>query len=160
MPDPNTVPSPVFADMLAALKRAHAEVHECIRELALLTTLERASRVDYTRARFRISSASMTRRNLFAAACAALAADSSAHEAEVIERLGQGDRALLAKSAAHIRRWPTEAVAANWRGYCADARLMRSEMATGLRKEETLLFPLLERRARGQQMRRLLTRAA
>lgn len=135
------------ADMLEQLRQCHAEVRACSEEMETLTSLPTPDRLAYTTARFRISRASMARRTCFNGICAELSKTASQQEAAVIEQVKQIDRALMGKSADHVMKWTSDAVAADWLGYRNASRRIRGHMAAELQAEENLLFPLLERRS-------------
>lgn len=132
--------------MLSELKHAHAQVRACLREMETVTSRSSADRLEYTRARFHISSASMHRRSRFNQVCAELSKNASPSEASIIEKLRDGDRALMRKSAAHVMHWTAPRVEADWLGYCAASRQLRKQMALVIDAEENLLLPLLARR--------------
>lgn len=136
------------SDMLRQLRQCHAEVRACFEEMETLTSQPLPDRLAYTTARFRISRASMARRTCFNSVCAELSKNASQQEAAVIQQVKDVDRALMGKSADHVMKWTTDAVAADWLGYRNASRKIRGHMAAELQAEENLLFPLLERRSR------------
>lgn len=141
------VSRPTDDDMFEQLKQCHAEVRACFQEMEAVTSQAKADRLAYTSARFRISKASMARRSCFNAICAELSKTATQPEAAVIEQVKQVDRALMGKSATHVMKWTTEAVAADWLGYREASRKIRRHMAAELEAEQNILFPVLERRS-------------
>jgi hypothetical protein len=73
--------------------------------------------------------------------------NASADEQAIIARVKEADRALLHKSAGHVSQWTADAIAADWRGYCAASRQIRRDMLAELELEANLLFPLLSKRS-------------
>ena len=135
------------ATLLSELKQAHAQVRACLQEMETATSRSAADRLEYTRARFHISRASMYRRSRFNQACAELSKNASPQETLIIEQLRAGDRALMAKSAAHVMHWTSPRVEADWLGYCTASRRLRKQMTLEIDAEDNLLLPLLARRS-------------
>jgi hypothetical protein len=133
--------------MLSELQRAHAAVRSCIREMDVVTSASSPDRLKYTQARFRISRASMGRRACCTAVCRFVLENASVEEKAVIAGVKEADRLLLHKSACHVSRWTPDAIAANWRSYCAASRQIRRDMLAELDVEADLLFPLLSSRS-------------
>ncbi len=146
MPHSNSA-SLAAADMFKGLQQAHAEVRACLRDMEDVTSRSMPDRLEYTRVRYRISRASMSRRTLFSSICAELSRNASVDEAAIIRQVRDADRSLLSKTGSHVIYWTSDAVAADWRGYCAAALHMGREMAVELELEDGLLFPLLKRRS-------------
>lgn len=135
------------AELLQRLKEAHAEVRRCVTDLENLTSKSECTKLEYTTARFRISRASLARRNLFNAICHELNKRATDADASVLGKLTAMDKRLLGKSRQHVETWTTERISSDWLSYCAASKLIRLEMLKELRAEEELLFPLLQRRS-------------
>lgn len=134
------------AAMLEDLKTAHEQVRVCIDDMEAVTSACEPDRLQYTKARFNISKASMARRTCFHSICDEISNSASPSELEAIMLLRGEDRLLLGKSAAHVTRWTADTIEADWRGYRTASRSIRREMADQLDREVQFLFPLLEGR--------------
>lgn len=55
---------------------------------------------------------------------------------------------LAADFAAYMTRWNDDRVAREWRNFCYDTREILNALGIRVRKEEELLYPLAEKRAR------------
>lgn len=96
-------------------------------------------------ARWRLSQASLARRSLWRKVYANLMAEVGPAERSVLASLELADRALLAKSAAHVAQWSIARIELDWRGYCDASRAMRSAMKSTILDEQRRLFPILEK---------------
>lgn len=135
------------AQMLVQLQAAHDEVLAAM-EMMERVTNRNATQLQYLRARFAISSASMRRRELFHRFCRQLRTRLQGTDLECLREAQQVDRALTSQSIAHVSRWTSQAVGADWGGYCEASGRIRAEMKHELDTEERLLMPILERLAR------------
>ena len=133
--------------MLRSLREAHENVAAAVVDMDEVTS-SRSEQLDYTRARFHISRASMARRQLFRAVCAKLDGQLEGEEADALAIVQATDAELMARSSAHISRWVPNAIEADWPGYCAASRQVRGHMKRELECEKRLLFPILEQLAR------------
>lgn len=135
-------------DALRVIRQAHADL------LAELDNMERVQSApaptaeQWANARWKLSRASRTRRNLMESTYAlALAAATSPLERDRVDHLRGQDAAMLARSRDHIARWTPDRIEADWAGYCAASRAMRASMAQRVRAEQDILLPLLARLA-------------
>jgi hypothetical protein len=139
----STLPDGYGRGLLDELKEAHSSVRDCLREMEVLTSRKDSNLLELTNARFRISKASLKRRTLFMRACATLRQAGPDCGKTVLESLSRLDGQMRAMSMSHVARWTAEAIASDWRGYCAASGELRADMQKQLRTEEALLFPLL-----------------
>ena len=137
-PQPGGVPRPPpkasAAAMLAALESAHAEMREQIAALGAVAENPQPSKMEYTSARLRLSQASIDRRSAVNTILRFLEQRGQPGDAETVAKVRAANSELNAHSVAHIAKWPTEAVAADWIGYRDASRSMREHM---LRTAET-----------------------
>lgn len=137
------------ADLLAALGAAHDELGRALDALDALTGAEPPDPARFAHARWRLSSARRARRAVAAEVHAALLAATAPHEASAVARLRSDDDRRLRESALHVQHWTSERIVADWPGYRAAAAAMRAASREWIAAERALLFPLLERHARG-----------
>lgn len=137
----------IAARMLQELEAAHRDVAQCLAELEAITSNVSAEPFLYTTARFSLSKASAARRSCFKAICAEFGRTPSFQES--IERARASDIRLMAQSRAHLAQWSPQAIAADWRGYCAASRRMRRAITEQIVTEEQLIIPLLKQRNEG-----------
>ena len=138
----------VFSAMLAELREAHAALVVALAEMERVTHDPAADRLRYSRARWRLSNASLARRALWQRIHHSLAGCALGADARTIAELQETDLALLRASADHIREWITPTVEAKLEQYCAASRDIRRKMKAGISAEQRLLYPLLERAGR------------
>ncbi len=144
----------VFSAMLAELREAHAGLVVALAEMERVTHDPAADRLRYSRARWRLSNASLARRALWQRIHHALAGCALGADVRTLAELQEADLALLRASADHIRDWTAPAVEAKWEQYCAASRDIRRKMKAGISAEQRLLYPLLERAARAARTAR------
>jgi hypothetical protein len=135
----------MFSAMLADLRAAHGALAVALAEMEGVTRDSAADRLRYSRARWRLSNASLFRRALWQRIHHALAGCATGAEARTLADLQEADCALLRDSADHVRHWTAGSVEAKWDQYCAASRDMRWKIKAGISAEQRLLYPLLER---------------
>jgi hypothetical protein len=134
-------------DLLSEIEQVHKRVDEGMAEMDEITREAVPDRFRFTRARFRISSASLARRQLFNIICADLLPRVSPADAERLHALQRSDRELMAHSAKHVARWTSETAQADWASYCIASREIRKRMRDVLGQELRVLTSLLQRHA-------------
>lgn len=141
--------SPAYAArLLAELQQAHAELLDALAVLERLTGRPSPDPDPLANARWRLSLASRKRRSATAMVCAELLGDLSPGEAAAIDGLLAEGARQLSQSAAHVRKWTTAGIAADWRGYCAASAVLRGTMRIRIAAEQGILYPLLEKHSR------------
>ena len=136
-------------DLLSELEKAHQRLSECMAEMDQVTREALPDRFRFTRARFRISSASLARRQLLGVICARLMPHVPEADAERLQALQRSDRDLMRQSAKHVATWTLDTVNADWASYCMASRELRRHMRDALDLERRVLTSLLQRYARG-----------
>lgn len=131
-------------DLLHELSAAHEAVLAAMATMSQVTDQE-SDTLAYTKARYRISSAGLRRRQIFQRICAHLTERVSDEDTDALRKVQEVDRELSSASAAHISRWIPSEVEGDWSGYCAASRQIREQMKRELEAERRLLFPILER---------------
>jgi len=146
-PQPGGVPRPPpkasAAAMLAALEFAHAEMREQIAALGAVAENPQPSKMEYTSARLRLSQASIDRRSAVNTILRFLEQRGQPGDAETVAKVRAANSELNAHSVAHIVKWPTEAVAADWIGYRDASRSMREHMLRTTETEAAVLRSVL-----------------
>jgi hypothetical protein len=142
-PQPNR-PQPSPAALYAELGQVHAALRERIAALGALTGDSLPSKMEYTSARLRLSQASIDRRSALNKALRLLEERSDPASAAAAAKVRAADGELIAHSVAHLAKWTTEAVAADWRGYCEASRAMRDHMLRTVEAEAQILYGLLK----------------
>jgi hypothetical protein len=134
-------------DLLSEIEQAHKRVDEGMAEMDEITREAVPDRFRFTRARFRISSASLARRQLFNIICTDLLPRVRPADAERLHALQRSDRELMAHSAKHVARWTSDAAQADWASYCIASRDIRKRMRDALDQERRVLTTLIQRHA-------------
>lgn len=131
--------------MLWALKSAYAHLDDCIARMEVAAGCPRPDMESLATARFKISQASLARRQLLHNACDHLLGIVTGAEAQTLRSLKRDSIAHAAASIEHVRRWPVAQTERNWSGYREASRKIRARMKQAMRDEQRLLFPLLAR---------------
>ena len=131
--------------LLTELQKAHEDLLRAIEELAELTAGQAPPKGDLVNIRWKVSSASLSRRLLWGRILMSLSGRVDAAEQQKLRRLQDADIALLRTSTKHVGAWTSEAILEDWRGYCQDSRDMRAKMIQAITLERELLFPILHR---------------
>jgi hypothetical protein len=90
--------------------------------LATATSKCEPERVEYTRARLRISQTSLLRSTLVNSACEYLRPRLSGDQWRTIAALRAADISLRIYSAAHVAEWPSQRIEADWRGFTLESK--------------------------------------
>lgn len=128
---------------LGELKEAHAKVLRAIDDLECLTRGHIPDKELLVKTRWRLSSASLTRRLLWGRIHAYLSWQLDRRFEENLRRLQQADMELLQTSSKHVADWSVDCVLADWAGYCRASERMRRAMIEAIDQEKRLLYPLL-----------------
>ena len=131
--------------LLAELKRAHEDLLRAIEELAELTAGPAPAKGDLVSIRWKVSSASLSRRLLWGRILMSLSGRVDPAEQHKLRRLQDLDIELLRTSTKHVGAWTSEAILEDWAGYCRDSRDMRAKMIEAITSEQELLFPILHK---------------
>jgi hypothetical protein len=137
------------AELLRDLRRAHDELTAGLCELDQLTAQRQADIARYPHARWRLSCARRACRAATTEIYPGIVQIAVPDEAAAIERLREGDARGLGASALHVHHWTLARIDADWAGYCAASMPLRASARTRMAAERSLLYPLLERVARG-----------
>jgi hypothetical protein len=129
--------------LLAELKRAHEDLLRAIEELAELTAGPAPPKGDLVNIRWKVSSASLSRRLLWGRILMSLTGCVGPTEQQKLRKLQDMDIELLRKSTKHVGAWTSEAILEDWPGYCRDSRDMRAKMIEAITLEQETLFPIL-----------------
>lgn len=133
------------AVMLWALKSAYANLEDCMAKMEIATSRFQPDMESLATARFKISQASLARRQLLHKACDHLLGFATDAEARTIRSLKRDSAAYAAASTEHIGRWPAARVEQDWNAYREASRTIRAKMRQAMRDEQRLLLPLLAR---------------
>lgn len=129
---------------LEDLKDAHRNLIAQMTAMEALATADEFDASLCTSGRWRLSQASLTRRLLAARICQYLLSRPEVAETAEIKRLADADQAMLRESTAHLGRWPTARLVADWQGFCLASRDIRRKTHEHIAHEQRLLYPLLE----------------
>lgn len=139
-------------ELLEALRNAHADLRGEIANMDLVTQGGAADSLAYASARWKISQASLKRRQLAAAARQCVLAAGRSADRDALRTLENAEQQMMRRSREHVRRWTIAMIDLDWDGYCEASRLIRWYMDTHLSLERKTLFPLLTRAARGHNL--------
>lgn len=139
----------ISSGLLAEIIKAHEDLLEAIGELAELTSGPAPAKGDLVNIRWKVSSASLSRRLLWGRILISLSGRVDAAEQQKLRRLQDMDIDLLRTSTKHVGAWTPEVILEDWSGYCRDSRDMRAKMTEAIRSEQELLFPILHRMGTG-----------
>lgn len=143
--------------LLGELKEAHAKVLRAIDDLECLTRGRVPAKELLVKTRWRLSSASLTRRLLWGRIHAYLSRHPDRRFEENLRRLQQVDMELLRISSKHVADWSVDSILADWAGYCRASERIQRAMIEAIDQERQLLFPLLsELHGRGRECLRLV----
>lgn len=141
---PSFRPRSSATDLLADLQQVHEGLRERIAALGAITAEEQPSKMEYTSGRLRLSQASIDRRSALGRALRFLEERGSPADHAAVAKVRAADGELIAHSVAHLARWTTEAVAADWKGYCEASQSMRGHMLRTVEAEAQILYSLLK----------------
>jgi len=141
---PQFRPQSSASNLLADLQQVHAALRERIAALGAITAEEQPSKMEYTSGRLRLSQASIDRRSALARALRFLEERGTPADQAAVAKVRAADGELIAHSVAHLARWTTEAVAADWKGYCEASQSMRDHMLRSVEAEAQILYGLLK----------------
>lgn len=133
-------------ELFRDLKRAHDRLIAALDGLAEVTADPIPHRARFTEARFRLSNASLIRRGMLREAVDYLCERAGPDEARALRQLQSAGPELLLESTAHVRKWTTDAVEANWPDYSLASAAMRLRMAARIDSERAVVYPLLRQR--------------
>jgi hypothetical protein len=139
-PQPRTSP----AVLLAELEAAHREMASRIAALGAVADSPQPSKMEYTSARLRLSQASIDRRSAVHKIVRFLEQRREPGDPEAVAKIRAANTELNAHSVAHLAKWPTEAVAADWLGYREASRAMREHMLKTAETEAGILKGVLK----------------
>ena len=142
-PAPSLQPRVSPAALLAELEAIHAEMTSRIAALGAVADSPQPSKMEYTSARLRLSQASIDRRSAVNAILRFLEQRGQPGDAETVAKVRAANSELNAHSVAHIAKWLTEAVAADWIGYRDASRSMREHMLRTAETEAAVLRSVL-----------------
>ena len=131
--------------LLTELRKAHEDLLRAIGDLQELTAGSAPSKGDLVNVRWKVSSASLSRRLLWGRIHMSLSGRVDLAEQQNLRRLQDADIDLLRTSTKHVGRWTSEAILEDWPGYCRESRDMRTKMIEAITLEQRLLFPILRR---------------
>jgi hypothetical protein len=132
------------AALLAELEVIHVEMSKRIAALGKVAENPQPSKMEYTSARLRLSQTSIDRRSAVNTILRFLEQRGQPGDAEAIAKIRAANTELNAHSVAHLAKWPTEAVAADWLGYRAASRTMREHMLHTAETEAAVLRAVLK----------------
>ena len=135
-------------DLLSVVEKVYGHLMECLTEMREVTSGPVAEHFRYTRARYRISNASLKRRQLFDRICTELEPRLSGADSARLRALRQKDRAYLHHSANYVTKWTPDAVFADWRSYSEEAKDIQRHMEEVAEEQLRVLTPLLMRYGR------------
>lgn len=135
------------AQLLERLEQAHATLLAAMDALDRITRLPLADRSRYTAARSRLSDASFARRKLLNECFQHLHPIVEPVTAQALEALSRDNLEALGHSAAHVARWPADAIEREWHAYCRASRDIRARMAAAIEEDRRLLCPILRLQA-------------
>ncbi len=132
------------ATLLSGLHEAHARLLAAMEALDGVTRQPFADRARFTDARSELSSASHARRLLWKECFQYLRPIVDPGTAQRLESANREHFKLLGLAAAHVARWPADAVEREWHPYCKASRAYRSRLAAAIEVDKQLLYPLLQ----------------
>ena len=136
---------PESRDLLSEVEKVYGHLIDCLTEMSEVTSGPLPDSFRYTRARYRISNASLKRRQLFDRLCTHLAPQLSAGDAARLRTLRQKDRAYLHHSASYVTKWTPGAVFGSWRRYSEEAKDIQRHLHEVAEEQLRVLTPLLMR---------------
>ena len=130
--------------LLDKLHEAHAKLLSAIGDLARLTRGALPDEEQLVEVRWQVSEASLIRRLLWGRIHAYLAEHANTDVEPLLRELQDADMQLIRISTEHVGKWTSEAIAADWPGYCRASKAMRGKLIDGVKREKRLLYPILE----------------
>ena len=130
-------------ELLARLEQAHSALQAAMEELDGITRMPLADRTRYTGARWRISAASLARRTVLKDCIEHLRPIVDSTAAQALDEFNRENLQLIALSAAHVARWPADAIEREWNVYCPASREIRRRLAAAIEQDKRRLCPLL-----------------
>jgi hypothetical protein len=140
--------------LLAEYEKNHAELLSAMAVMDSVTRATLADRNLFSNARWRLSHASFKRRMLWGRIYRRLAPRAGPYQAAALDRIQATDLELIHQSAAHVGKWTTDAVEADWPGYCEASRAIRWKMNAHIGAERRVVYPLLTADALGSRRQR------
>ena len=134
--------------MLTELKAIHDQLREAIAELAAVVTQPEMNDEALTAARLKLTRLSRRRRSFSDCTVLPQLHDVPAADTARLEDLRLEAARLGVQSSEHIGRWTMRSIAADWPGYQRASAAMRASMLKRIEREATILYPLLEVRAK------------
>ena len=114
----------VATDLLSEVEKVYGNVIDCLDEMRQVTNGPVPERLRYTRARYRISNASLKRRQLFDSICTRLGPVLPSGDGARLRALRDKDREYLRHSAGYVTRWTPTAVFEDWESYSREAKVL------------------------------------
>jgi hypothetical protein len=131
--------------MLARLKARHAALESALETLERLARKATPDRAQVASARLALSQASAQRtRCLNDDVFPKILAANDLAASETVRALRTEGAQLRARSAEHVAAWNIDRAIDDWPGYCRASAELRAIMRDRLRRERTLLYPLLD----------------
>jgi hypothetical protein len=121
----------------------HGDLLQAMAEMAAVTQAPAPVQERYTGARWRLSKVSSARRALWDELYPKIYARADPQQALALAALNKSNIELRRLSSAHINRWSTAAVEADWEGYCEASRIIRWRMMSVVRHERRHVLPML-----------------
>ena len=137
----------VARSLLSELKNAHRDLINQMAAMDALTAKDQFDAALCVNSRWRLSQASLVRRLLTARICDFFLPRVELDDRAGLRQLLEADRALLAKSSAHLGRWSVETVRRDWAGFCTASRAIRRKTHVHVAHEQRVLYPMLEEAA-------------
>ncbi len=134
-----------WATYLAQMHNAHDQLLQAMSDMAAVTESPMPERGRYTQARWRLSKASTALRALWDELYPKIYRHSQGQEASALAAIDASNMELRGLSSAHIRRWSTEAIDADWPAYCEASRNIRWKMMAIVRHQRRHVIPTLHR---------------
>ena len=132
------------ATLLAELEAVHSEMASRIAALGEVADNPQPSKMEYTSARLRLSQTSIDRRSAVNKILRFLEQRGEPGDHEAVAKVRAANTELNAHSVAHLAKWPTESVAADWLGYREASRSMREHMLRTAETEAGVLRAVLK----------------
>ena len=145
------IPQANSSSLLEELRKAHTGLLEAIDELRVLTLGPMPAKAKLVDTRWKVSSASLTRRLLWGRILMSVSGRLGPDDQTELRRLQDMDIELLRTSIKHVGTWTGEAILRDWETYCRASESMRSRMKAAIISERQVLYPILmkvDRRAR------------
>ena len=146
--DQNPAGLPASGALLLKLQEANRKLLEEIANIEAMTNGPMPDDGVIANARWRISQASLRRRNVAASIHDYLSTRLEGPEFRSLRTLRLEDQFLLRRSAEHVSAWTSPSIAKDWAGYGKASRDIRRHMSAYMRAERSFIYPLLEQLAR------------